>query len=321
MKGADIYKQSWKEKAKVICDKNPEMPFLNDFFIYLFNKHQPSTAHKYLFYTEKFMRTIGATDPTKLKLIDYDRYMNIIDDQTQSAKICAYHSLKAFSNFLRKYELGNDFMKEADRPKFTESQETLTKRQKGYLTKREIRSYISAIKNSTKSDIWKQRDFTIIMIFLSTGIRCAALYKLDISDFDFEEGTFVTTEKGGYIRKVYMPAQTIEEIKKWLEYRKKIETDDDALFVSNRHQRLERITIYQIVKSYAANINGKSISPHKLRATYGIINFDETKDIYFVQKLMGHKSPQTTEIYIRDKDREIGEKSASLMNNYIGGVL
>ena len=68
-------------------------------------------------------------------------------------------------------------------------------------------------------------------------------------------------------------------------------------------------SISDVTKKYAFTIKGKNISPHKLRATYGTMLYNKTKDLYFVQKCMKHSSPKTTEIYIRGEGKENAEAS------------
>ena len=50
-----------------------------------------------------------------------------------------------------------------------------------------------------------------------------------------------------------------------------------------------------LVKKYAQLATPlKKISPHKLRSTYGTNLYNETKDIYIVAEVLGHKDVNTT---------------------------
>ena len=79
---------------------------------------------------------------------------------------------------------------------------------------------------------------------------------------------------------------------------------------------MDSTSIYNVVKKYSKNINGKNITPHKLRATYGTQLYNETGDIYFVQDCMGHSNPKTTELYVRDK-KENRKKASDIMAKMI----
>ena len=77
---------------------------------------------------------------------------------------------------------------------------------------------------------------------------------------------------------------------------------------------MSSVTLKNIVKKYAVDINGKNITPHKLRATYGTQLYNKTGDIYFVSKAMKHANVQTTEIYIEDNERDVNNRVADIMN-------
>ena len=71
--------------------------------------------------------------------------------------------------------------------------------------------------------------------------------------------------------------------------------------------------MYLLIKKYSAGIDGKNITPHKLRATYGTQLYNKTGDIYFVQDCMGHHSPKTTENYVREKKQNT-KKASDIMS-------
>ena len=53
--------------------------------------------------------------------------------------------------------------------------------------------------------------------------------------------------------------------------------------------------IQELVKKYARLASPlKTISPHKLRSTYGTALYQETGDIYLVADVLGHKDVNTT---------------------------
>ena len=67
----------------------------------------------------------------------------------------------------------------------------------------------------------------------------------------------------------------------------------------------------------SVNIDGKNITPHKLRATYGTQLYEKTGDLYMVQECMGHSSPKTTELYIRGKKSEFAKTASEIMSKVI----
>ena len=70
--------------------------------------------------------------------------------------------------------------------------------------------------------------------------------------------------------------------------------ETNALFISQRRTRMSTVALNKVVQKYASEIDGKHITPHKLRSTYGTNLYQETKDIYLVADVLGHKDVNTT---------------------------
>ena len=166
---------------------------------------------------------------------------------------------------------------------------------------------------------WKNRDKAIIILFLTTGIRCSALVKIDMNDIDFEHNVLQVTDKEDKVNRYEISPYVMDILLEWINDRKNILGDDttqNALFVSNQKNRITQKSVSRIVNKYASDINGKHITPHKLRATYGTQLYNKTRDIYFVQKCMNHNSPQTTERYIRGGD-DVTKRAFNIMESVI----
>ena len=159
----------------------------------------------------------------------------------------------------------------------------------------------------------------MINIFLNTGMRCSALYKLDVDNINFETKTLVVLDKGSKLQVYDLSDDTLEMIVKWLDKRSIILGDqiEEALFISNQRRRMTQTSIGRIVHKYAQEIPGKNITPHKLRATYGTQLYEHTHDIYFVQECMGHNNPKTTELYIRGQKDGTRKKALEIMTKVV----
>lgn len=243
---------------------------------------------------------------------------------TSSYRVKIYSALKKFNEYLyTTKKISQNYMLYIKKPKTIESQSTILKREKGFLTKNEISKYIHTVERNNINKyrqvghIWNQRDMAIIKVFLNTGIRCSALSKLDIASINFDDKTLIVTDKGGKVNEHDLTDDVLDELKEWISIRKNdIKDNSTALFISNRKRRMDSTSIYNVVKKYSKNISGKNITPHKLRATYGTQLYNETGDIYFVQDCMGHSNPKTTELYVRDK-KENRKKASDIMAKMI----
>lgn len=144
----------------------------------------------------------------------------------------------------------------------------------------------------------KIRDFAMLSLFLGTGIRISECVGLNVEDIDFNNNAFKITRKGGSKVILYFNDEVHSALKDYIDYRATIKNLPDterALFLSLQNKRIGVRTVEKLVKKYAGFITPlKTITPHKLRSTYGTNLYRETNDIYVVADVLGHKDVNTT---------------------------
>ena len=144
----------------------------------------------------------------------------------------------------------------------------------------------------------KIRDLALTTLLLGTGIRVSECVGLNIGDVDFNNDRINIIRKGGFESFVYFGEEVRDALTQYLEERKKmipVEGHENALFLSNRMQRISVRNVEVLVKKYASSaVATKKITPHKLRSTYGTKLYKETGDIYLVADILGHKDVNTT---------------------------
>ena len=79
------------------------------------------------------------------------------------------------------------------------------------------------------------------------------------------------------------------------------------LIVSRNKKRITRQQIWKIIKGARHGIQ-ITVSPHTFRHTFATNLYQKSKDIRLVQKALGHRSIQTTQIYA-DVSREDMKKA------------
>lgn len=186
-----------------------------------------------------------------------------------------------------------------------------------HLTPREAIRLVESIETKTPVGL---RDRAIVEVLYATGIRNAELRALSLSDFDPAEGTLtIRGGKGGKDRVVPLGpvvsavlsdylAQARPRLGKgvtWREgtprragRRRRPPKGVTHLFLSQWGFPLHPPAVIHVVKRAAERAGiRKPISPHRLRHACATHMLKGGADIRHIQKLLGHASLQTTQIY------------------------
>lgn len=156
----------------------------------------------------------------------------------------------------------------------------------------------------------KKRDFAIILLFITYGLRLYELQQLNLSSFQFSRGEFIIYRKRG--KESIMPLNGAIEhaIKDYIENERPmadqiLPQDRDALFISLKRNRFSERQIRDMIKKYTALVmdvgKNEGYSPHKLRATAATSLIGRGNSIYDVQELLDHDNVTTTQIYAAHK--------------------
>jgi integrase/recombinase XerD len=141
------------------------------------------------------------------------------------------------------------------------------------------------------------REKAMVEFFYSTGCRLDEAQKLSKSDIDWGTGKIIVLGKGKKERPVFLNAKAKVFLWKYLNTRK---DETDALFVSERqpHGRLGRKTFQNTFDELGKRAGiTKDVYPHLLRHTTATNMLQNGASLSEVQKLLGHTSPATTQIY------------------------
>ena len=140
------------------------------------------------------------------------------------------------------------------------------------------------------------RDIAMVDLLSVSGIRVGELVRLNRADIDLERRECVVFGKGDKERRVYFDARTKLHLQAYLAQRA---DDVPALFVSLKQpvHRIQIATVQARLKELGAKVAVEHVHPHKFRRTLATKAIDRGMPIEQVQKLLGHKSINTTLMY------------------------
>jgi site-specific recombinase XerD len=155
------------------------------------------------------------------------------------------------------------------------------------------------------SDFDSLRQRVAINVLLATGIRVGELVAIDRGDVSMSDACIRIHGKGNRQRLAYLSQRPLQRhLARYLDRRSALTTPNDRLFVGSDGRPLSTATVRHELHqtSQAAGI-GRRVTPHMLRHTCATNWLEAGLDIRFVQKLLGHHSISTTEIYTHVSDQ------------------
>ncbi len=179
--------------------------------------------------------------------------------------------------------------------------------------------------------------FSLIHILVTTGIRNSEMCKLRVKDltFDVDRDKYFLFIRGKGNKKRFIPLRekTVESIHTVREIRllpalEEAQPNEPLLTTSTgkayspsylsqllkKAVKRANLRRYQVASSeYIENKNGHnndkdeqlaSITPHTFRHAFAILSYEQSVDIYTIQRSLGHENIHTTQIYL---EKEYGK--------------
>lgn len=164
-----------------------------------------------------------------------------------------------------------------------------------YLMPGEVQDLAAVVSDEDENG---QRDRTILLLLVMTGMRLSELVGLDLPDVDFESGTMKVLGKGRKERLVPMNHTSRRVLEEWLAVRPRGRDGCQCLFLSRDGERISRRTVQYLVRKAVKGAGlDPRISPHKLRHTFATMLYAEAVDLRDIQELLGHSNIASTSVY------------------------
>ena len=155
-----------------------------------------------------------------------------------------------------------------------------------YLSEEEVHRLLEVVKGSA-------RDSALVHVLAFGGLRVGELCHLRLEDIEFERNVLhVRSGKGDKDREVVLEDRTRAAIDRYLTERPVGGASPERLFA------VGPVTVERIVRRSAAAAGiPRRVTPHMLRHTLATALLSRGCDIRYIQKLLGHASVATTQIY------------------------
>lgn len=143
------------------------------------------------------------------------------------------------------------------------------------------------------------RDIAVIELLFATGIRISELCSLKPFNIDLESNNILIYGKGAKERIIQIGnSEVISALKLYKETFIKDIDSCGYFFVNRLQHKLSDQSVRFMIKHYAelAGIS-QHITPHMFRHSFATLLLEQDVDIRYIQKILGHSSISTTEIY------------------------
>jgi len=248
----------------------------------------------------QFQRYTGKLESitTKANIMNYITYLHK-NYQPKSVKR-KLASIKAFFNYLEFEEMILENPLQKIKTKFKEPQMLPQT-----IPLRTIKKIFSAVYDelTQAQTVFASRaalrDVAVIELLFATGVRVSELCSLDVNDVNLDDGSIRIMGKGAKERVLQIGNR--EVLCALRQYKKAYlpQINETGCFFLNRFaMRLSEQSVRRMIQKFCLKAGILSnITPHMFRHSFATLLLEEDVDIRYIQRMLGHSSIQTTQIY------------------------
>jgi integrase/recombinase XerD len=239
-------------------------------------ERSPFTVKQYGHIAKMFLGYVGKP-LEEVTRNDLERFREYLVLQRHYSKNSMYTTVRGLTCLFRSFHLSVAEGLEAPRR---------PERLPHYLTEEETHRLFEAVKDSA-------RDSAIVHVLAFGGLRVGELCHLTLDDLDLSSNILhVRSGKGDKDREVVMEEKSRAAIDRYLTERALAGIGSHRLFP------VGTVTVERIIRRAAKDAGiPRRVTPHMLRHTLATALLSRGCDIRYIQKLLGHSSVATTQIY------------------------
>ena len=154
------------------------------------------------------------------------------------------------------------------------------------------------------------RNASILELLFATGLRVSELCSLNADFIDLGNGKILIMGKGAKERVLQIGNQEVLSIlRRYAEGNSAYIRKTGLFFVNRLSSRISEQSVRFLIKRLCAKANiEQKITPHMFRHSFATLLLEEDVDIRYIQRMLGHSSILTTQIYTQvtvEKQRQI----------------
>lgn len=261
-------------------------------------------AHKrYESYLRGFRIFLKGKKVQEVSLHDIAKWQHLISTKYANANV--YYAVVIIKNFFRYLRAQNYRVID---PWLIKLPKYVTRKRQAVTS--EEYQLMCGVLGELRYEVLRRR--TALSLLWDTGVRVRELVEMNLADLDhIRQRAIIKNRKNKNYRVVRWGSETNETLVQYLGIRLAL-CRNEALFVSQRGTRIgKRVTTRTIerwVRTISKNAGLRPITPHLLRHGWAVLRRKQKADLAFLQKGMGHQSPNSTMVYIQYEDPELEQE-------------
>jgi integrase/recombinase XerD len=243
-------------------------------------RYSENTVRTYLQNFKEFLQFYYDSHPALIEELEIRNYILYLVERKKLSKSAQNQAINAIKFFYEKVLMQDRKVYYLERP-------MKDKKLPEVLSLEEVQRIFDAVKNL------KHR--SMLMLIYSAGLRRSELLNLRVGDVDFERGiVFIRAAKGHKDRQSVLAKNLVPLLKQYIDEFK----PGFWLYEGVAGERYGASSLQSVFKEAARNAAiKKNVRLHMLRHSFATHLLEAGTSTRYIQVLLGHESPNTTEVY------------------------